>query len=104
MNEEIRDFFRARLSCKSLRRSETSVPDLGLRRAEEGSVDFGAFGTRSRPGDRKKSQEITGDCGEIARDHRRSQEVITSSGVLRVCLAEISSIFRFHSTLPFHKF
>ena len=45
MNEEIRDLFRERLSCKSLRRSETSVPDLGLRRAEEGFVDFGAFGT-----------------------------------------------------------
>ena len=41
MNRDLRDLFRERLSCKSLRRSETSVPDLGLRRDKEGSVDFG---------------------------------------------------------------
>ena len=38
-------------------RTRFSGMDLGLRRAEEGSVDFGAFGTRSSPGDRRKSQE-----------------------------------------------
>ena len=79
MNGEIRDLCHSVFSCKSLRRSETSVPDLGLRRAEEGSVDFGAFGTRSSPGDRRRSQEIAGDlrrsAGEIKGDHRRSQEI-----------------------------
>ena len=69
--------------------------DLGLRRAKEISGDFGAFRTRSSPGDHRRLQEIKGDrrrsreikgdqgrsqeikeiAGEIKGDHRRSQEI-----------------------------
>ena len=35
MYGRIRDLFQAKHSSKSLRRSETSVPDLGLRRSQE---------------------------------------------------------------------
>ena len=50
MNGDLLDLCHSISSCKSLRRSETSVPDLGSGGIRRGSVDFGAFGTRSSPG------------------------------------------------------
>ena len=45
MNIDLRNLCHSVFSSESLRRSETSVPDLGLRRGEEGFVDFGVRGT-----------------------------------------------------------
>ena len=57
MDRELRDLCHSVFSCKSPRRSETSVPDQMLRRAKEVSVDFGDFGTRHSPADGLLAQE-----------------------------------------------